>query len=63
MEGIPAFQIWDRVFETVPHSDSEGHLRRPTGKRHSLAHSVDHVSFDLIDHVPSDIPESSFPAG
>ena len=32
MEGIPAFQMWDREFETVPHSDSEGHLQRPSGR-------------------------------
>ena len=29
--------------------------------REIVRHSIDHVSFDMVDHVPSDIPESSFP--
>ena len=58
MKAYQHFKCGDRVFETAPHSDSVGHFGRPSGKRRSLAHSVDHVSFDLIDHVPSDIPES-----
>ena len=36
-------------------------LSRPSGKRHSLSRSVDHVLFDTIDHVPVNIPVSSFP--
>ena len=41
-----------------------GNFTRPCGKRHflSLSHLVDHFSFDAIDHVPSNIPEGSFPA-
>ena len=30
--------------------------------RHSLCHSTDQFAFDMLDHVPSNIPESSFPA-
>ena len=46
MYGIPALKLWGCV--------------RPRGKRHSLSHSVDDMSFDMVDHVPSNIPESSF---
>ena len=35
------------------------HLQHPTGKRHVLSHSVDHMSFDVIG---SNITESTFPA-
>ena len=37
-------------------------LARPSGKRHSVSHPFDHISFDAIDHVPSNISDSSFPA-
>ena len=36
-------------------------LSRPSGKRHSLSHSIDHMSVDEVDHVPSSIPGNSFP--
>ena len=39
-----------------------GNLTRTRGKLHSLSHSTDHMSLDVVDHVPSTIPESSFPA-
>ena len=42
-------------------SDAEGNLTRPSGKRHSMSHSIDHMSFDMVDHVPSNISGSSFP--
>ena len=35
---------------------------RPNGRRHSLSHFTDHVSFDSIGHVPSNVPQSSLPA-
>ena len=31
-------------------------------KRLSSSRSIDHMSLDMVDHVPSNIPESSFPA-
>ena len=37
-------------------------LTRPSGKRDSLSHSIDHISLALVDHVPINFPESSFPA-
>ena len=62
MEGTPTLQLRDCVGGTCSHSDAKGNLQRPSGKRHSLTHSVDHLSFDMFDQVPSNIPESSFPA-
>ena len=29
---------------------------RPIGNRHSFSHAVDHELFDMVDHVPSNIP-------
>ena len=55
MEGIPALPSWDCVEETFSHSDAKGNQSRTSGKRHSLSHSIDHVSFDTIDHVHSNI--------
>ena len=46
----------------LTHSDAEGKLQRPSDKRHALARSVDHLSIVTVDHVPSNIPQSSFPA-
>ena len=50
MEGKPALHMWDvkRI------------LQRPGAKRQFLSHSVDHLSFDMTDHVPSNITGSSF---
>ena len=35
---------------------------RQGSERHSQFHSYNHMSSDLIDHVPSHIPDCSFPA-
>ena len=34
-------------------------LSRPSGKRHSLSHLVDPCCFDVIDHVPINIPSQT----
>ena len=62
MESIPALQLWDCVFETFSPSITAEHSTSPSGKRHSLSTDTDHFSFDSIDHVSSNIPESSCPA-
>ena len=62
MAGIQEFQLRDGVLETFSHSDATGNYQRPSGKRHAIAHLVDHVSFDVVDHVTSNIPDTSFPA-
>ena len=43
------------------HSDGKGNFTRQSGKRHSLSPSIDHLSLDVVDHVPGKVPESSFP--
>ena len=45
------------------HSDAKGNLQRPMGKRRSLPHPFDILLFDLVHHIPSNIPESSFQTG
>ena len=60
IKGIPALQLWDCVVEAFSYSDAEGNFARPSGKRHSQSQSIDHMSLDLFDHVPSNMPESSF---
>ena len=60
IKGIPALQLWDCVVEAFSYSDAEGNFARPSGKRHSQSQSTDHMSLDLFDHVPSNMPESSF---
>ena len=48
------------LLETCSLSDVKRNLSRPSGKRHSLSHSSEDMSFDMIDHVPRNNPESSF---
>ena len=62
MEGFPALHFWDCVLETFLQSDAKGNATRPSGKRHSSSHFIDHMSFDVVDHVPSNVPESSLSA-
>ena len=50
-----------RSILTLSHSDAKGNLQRPSGKRHFLAHSVGHLSFEVVDHVPPRTTESQFP--
>ena len=50
------------VFDAFSHSDACGHFQRPSGKRHSLAQFVNNLSFNVVDHVLSNNPESSFSA-
>ena len=61
MQGIPALQLWDGVLETCARSDAKGNLTRSCGNRHPLSHSIDHLSLDMVDHYPNNIPQSSFP--
>ena len=37
-----------------------GKTSAPKCKRPSLPHSIDHMSHDMVDHVPSSVPENSF---
>ena len=37
-------------------------LTRPSCTNYSLSRFIDHMCFDMVDHVPSNIPESSFTA-
>ena len=60
--GIPTSQFWGCVLETFSRSSTKGKLKSQSSERHSHFHSVDHVSFEMTDHVPSYIPDSSFPA-
>ena len=60
MVGTPALQSWDCVSETF--CDAEGNLTDPSDKRHSFSHSIDRMSLDMIGHVSSNIPKSSFRA-
>ena len=46
----------------MSHSGAEGDLTRPSGKRRSLSHSMDHMSLVMVHHVPSNIPQSALPA-
>ena len=48
--GIPAMRWWDCVVGTFSHFDA-----RRTSR-------VDHMSLHVSDHVPSNVPDSSFPA-
>ena len=60
-ERIPNLQLSDVVVvETYSHSDAEGNVTRPSGKRHPLSHSIDHMSHDMVYHVPNNIPQSFF---
>ena len=54
-------KLWDCVLETCFRSDARGNPTRPSGKRHLLSHFIEHMSFDMVDHVPRNTPESSFP--
>ena len=58
MKGIIVLQVRVRVSEIFSPPDAKGHFA-PSGKRHSLSRLLIFVTFDTIDHVPSNIPESS----
>ena len=49
------------MWKLFSHSDGKGNFTRQSGKRHSLSPSIDHLSLDVVDHVPGKVPESSFP--
>ena len=61
MEGIPALAIVGYVSETFAQADALGNPTRSGGKHRSLSHSYEHMSPDMVDHVRSNNPESSFP--
>ena len=42
-------QARDCVLQTFSQSDAKGILTRPSGKRHSLSHSIDHMSIGMDD--------------
>ena len=48
----PALHLWDSVSETFTRSDAEGNITRPSGKCHSLAHSADHLIFEMVHRAP-----------
>ena len=49
------------VFEkTCSSYDAEGKLYAHKWQRRSLVHSIDRMSLDMVDHVPSNIPEPGF---
>ena len=62
VETARCMQFWDCVLETFSRSSTKGKLKSQSSERHSHFHSVDHVSYEMTDHVPSYIPDSSFPA-
>ena len=62
LDSLQALEFWDGVKETCSHSDAKGNVTRPSGNRHSSSHSIHHMSLDVVDHVSSNIPKSSFPA-
>ena len=45
---------------TCSHSDAMENRTRPMNSRHSLSHSIDHMSLVMVDHVRSNNPERSF---
>ena len=56
MEGIPALQhVHNSIFQHV-HTSS----KRQSRKCHSQIESDDHMSLDMIEHVPSNIPQNPF---
>ena len=62
MEGTQALQLWDCVSETFSHSDAKGNFVRPSGERHSLTHSIGHMSLEMVVHDASNIPDHSLPS-
>ena len=62
MEAMPTVQSWNGVLEFIFATRCHENFARPSGKRHSLSHSIDHMSLDMVDHGPSKIPENLFTA-
>ena len=61
MEGTPALPFWDGVslkFLML----RETFIQRLSGNRHSLAHDVDLLSSDMIDHVSPNISRAFIPS-
>ena len=61
-EGLSALQWLDGFSETFSRSGFKGNFTRPSGKRHSVSDSIDHLSPDMVNQIPSNIPERAFPA-
>ena len=61
-EGIQALQLRDCVLETFSLSKTEGNLKREGKKHTSQLHPDNYTPFGMIDHVPSNIPDSPFPS-
>ena len=47
MEGMPPLSCRKHF----SHCDAKKNLQHPSGKRHYISHSVDHLTFDMVDHV------------
>ena len=61
-EGIPALQLRDCLLETWSHSSTLGNLKRQGSERPAQLHPDNYMPFGMIDHVPSNIPDSPFPS-
>ena len=48
--------------ETCSNCDAKEYLIHPSEKRHSFSRSNDQMPLDVVDHVPSNVPESSISA-
>ena len=62
-EGVRVFRQGIACCETFsPHYDGGGNSQRQCIQRHSFSHSDSHNSLDVSDHLPSNVPNSSFPS-
>ena len=59
MEGIPSLQLGIRVLETFSHPDAGSNVQRPRDLLHFLSHTVDHVSWQMVDLISTNFLESS----
>ena len=53
MEGLPELQCGIVLHKTCSYSDADGSHTQPSGKRHSLFHSIHHMSVDMVARVPT----------
>ena len=61
MEAYQTFQWWRCELDTVSLSDAGDNLSAKVANV-ILWHSVDQLSIDMVDRVPSTVPDSSLPA-
>ena len=61
MEAYQTLQWWICELDTFSHSGAGDNLSAKVANV-ILWHSVDQLSIDMVDQVPSTIPDSSFPA-